>query len=56
MAEFSLHLNDDQLQIQDWVHNFAKDVIRPNAIEWDEREEFPFPIVEEAAKIGLYGW
>ena len=56
MAEFSLQLNDDQLQIQDWVHNFAKDVIRPNAIEWDEREEFPFPIVEEAAKIGLYGW
>ncbi|MBM3639659.1 MAG: acyl-CoA dehydrogenase [Actinobacteria bacterium] len=56
MAEFSLQLNDDQLQIQDWIHNFAKDVIRPNAIEWDEREEFPFPIVEEAAKIGLYGW
>ena len=23
--------------------------------EWDEREEFPYPIVEEAAKIGLYG-
>jgi acyl-CoA dehydrogenase len=56
MAEFSLQLNDDQLQIQDWIHTFAKDVIRPNAIEWDEREEFPFPIVEEAAKIGLYGW
>jgi len=56
MAEFSLQLNDDQLQIQEWIHTFAKDVIRPNAIEWDEREEFPFPIVEEAAKIGLYGW
>jgi alkylation response protein AidB-like acyl-CoA dehydrogenase len=56
MAEFSLHLNDDQLQIQDWVHQFAKDVIRPNAIEWDEREEFPWPIVQEAAKIGMYGW
>ena len=56
MAEFSLHLNDDQLQIKDWVHQFAKDVIRPNAIEWDEREEFPWPIVQEAAKIGMYGW
>jgi acyl-CoA dehydrogenase len=56
MAEFSLHLNDDQVQIQEWVRTFAKDVIRPNAQEWDEREEFPWPIVQEAAKIGMYGW
>ena len=56
MAEFSLHLNDDQLQLQEWVHNFSRDMIRPNAQEWDEREEFPWPIVQEAAKIGLYGW
>ena len=55
MADFSLELNEDQLQIQKWVHDFAEDVIRPAAHEWDEREEFPWPIVEEAAKIGLYG-
>ena len=54
MADFSL--NEDQVQIQKWVHGFAEDVIRPAAHEWDEREEFPFPIVEEAANIGLYGW
>jgi alkylation response protein AidB-like acyl-CoA dehydrogenase len=29
-------------------------VIRPAAAEWDEREETPWPILEEAAKIGLY--
>ncbi len=56
MAEFSLALDDDQLQLQSWVHEFAKDVIRPAAHEWDEREEFPYPIVEQAAEIGLYGW
>jgi len=56
MTEFSLRLNDDQTQIQEWVHTFAKEVIRPNAQEWDEREEFPWPVVQEAAKIGLYGW
>ena len=56
MADFSLQLNDDQLQIQEWVRTFAKDVIRPAAQEWDEREEFPWPVVQEAAKIGLYGW
>ena len=55
MAEFSLQLNDDQLQIKDWIHEFAKDVMRPAAQEWDDREEFPWPVVQEAAKIGLYG-
>jgi acyl-CoA dehydrogenase len=55
MAEFSLTLNEDQQQIQSWVHEFAAEVIRPAAHEWDEREEFPWPIVQEAAKNGLYG-
>jgi alkylation response protein AidB-like acyl-CoA dehydrogenase len=54
VAEFSLELNEDQLQIQKWVHDFAENVIRPAAHEWDEREETPWPIIEEAAKVGLY--
>ena len=56
MADFSLDLNEDQLQIQKWVHDFAEDVVRPAAHEWDEREETPWPIIEEAAKVGLYSW
>jgi len=56
MADFSLALNDDQIQLREWVHGFALDVLRPNAEEWDEREEFPWPIVQEAAKVGLYGF
>jgi acyl-CoA dehydrogenase len=55
-AAFSLELNEDQLQIQKWVHDFAEDVMRPAAHEWDEREETPWPIIEEAAKIGLYSF
>jgi alkylation response protein AidB-like acyl-CoA dehydrogenase len=47
-------LSEDQLTMQKWVHDFAEDVIRPAAEEWDEREETPWPIIEEAAKIGLY--
>ncbi|MGH9116764.1 MAG: acyl-CoA dehydrogenase family protein [Acidimicrobiales bacterium] len=54
MADFSL--NEDQLQIQTWVHDFADDVIRPAAHEWDEREETPWPVIEEAARLGLYGF
>ena len=53
MADFSLALNDDQLELQKWVHDFAATVVRPAAHEWDEREEFPYPIVEEAAKISF---
>jgi alkylation response protein AidB-like acyl-CoA dehydrogenase len=56
MGDFSAELNEDQEQLKKWVHDFAEDVIRPNAAEWDEREETPWPIIEEAAKIGLYGW
>ncbi len=37
MNEFSLELNDEQLQLQEWIHQFAVDVIRPAAEEWDER-------------------
>ena len=55
-GNFSLELNEDQIQLQKWVHDFAEDVIRPAAEEWDEKEEFPWPVVEEAAKIGLYGF
>jgi alkylation response protein AidB-like acyl-CoA dehydrogenase len=56
MSEFSLSLSEDQLQIQSWTHDFAANVIRPAAHEWDEREEFPWPVVQEAAKVGLYGF
>jgi len=51
---FSLALSDDVRQSRDWLHEFARDVMRPAAAEWDEREETPWPIIEEAAKIGLY--
>ena len=53
---FSLELTQDQRDIRDWVHGFAEKEIRPAAAEWDEREETPWPIIGEAAKIGLYGF
>ncbi|MDQ2582951.1 acyl-CoA dehydrogenase family protein [Saccharothrix yanglingensis] len=56
MGGFSLELNEDQVDLREWVHGFAKDVIRPAASEWDEREETPWPVIQEAAKIGLYGF
>src|SRR5499433_1809783 len=51
---FTLDLSDDVREMRDWVHEFAASVMRPAAAEWDEREETPWPVLEQAAKIGLY--
>ena len=51
---FSLQVSDDVIEVRDWVHKFAAEVIRPAAAEWDEREETPWPVIQEAAKVGLY--
>jgi acyl-CoA dehydrogenase len=55
-ATFSLELSDDQRDLREWVHGFAERVVRPAAAEWDEREETPWPVIQEAAGIGLYGF
>jgi alkylation response protein AidB-like acyl-CoA dehydrogenase len=56
VSEFSLDLSAEQRELRDWVHGFAADAVRPAAAEWDEREETPWPLIQEAAKIGLYGF
>src|SRR5437867_2796449 len=53
---FFMDLNEEQLRLNNWIHEFAKNVVRPAAHEWDEREETPWPIIQEAAKIGLYSF
>ncbi len=53
---FSLELNEDQIRLQKWVHDFAENVVRPVAGEYDRKEETPWPVIEEAAAIGLYSF
>jgi acyl-CoA dehydrogenase len=55
MSDFSMDLNEDQITLRDWVHEFAEQQMRPIAAEWDEREETPWAFIQEAAKIGVYG-
>lgn len=47
-------LNEDHLTTRKWAHDFAEREIRPVAAEYDETEEFPWPVVKKAAEIGLY--
>ncbi|GIH73613.1 acyl-CoA dehydrogenase family protein [Planobispora longispora] len=51
---FCPELSADVREVRDWVHEFAATVVRPAGAEWDEREETPWPVIQEAAKIGLY--
>jgi len=51
-----MSLNSDQRTIQTWVHDFAVSSMRPIAHEWDEREETPWPFIQEAASIGIYSF
>ena len=50
----TFELTEDQQTVQKWLHEFAADVIRPAAAEYDEREETPWPVIQEAAKAGIY--
>ncbi|OBA69366.1 acyl-CoA dehydrogenase [Mycobacterium sp. 1554424.7] len=36
------------------THEFAEEVIRPVALHYDQRQEFPWPVLEEAARRGFY--
>ncbi|MEU8176668.1 acyl-CoA dehydrogenase family protein [Microbispora hainanensis] len=51
---FCPELSDDLRELREWVREFARDVVRPAGADWDEREETPWPVIQEAAKIGLY--
>jgi acyl-CoA dehydrogenase len=53
---FALDLTDEQSALRDKAHAFARDVIRPVAAEYDRAQEFPLPVLDEAARHGLYGW
>ena len=53
---FSLELTDEQAALREKAHGFARDFIRPVAAQYDSAQEFPWPVLEEAARQGLYGW
>jgi acyl-CoA dehydrogenase len=36
------------------AHELAESVIRPVAADYDQRQEFPWPVLEEAAERGFY--
>ena len=53
---FTLDLSDEQVALKDKAHTFAREVIRPVAAEYDRAQELPWPVLQEAARQGLYQW
>jgi acyl-CoA dehydrogenase len=46
-------LTQEQEDLRDLVHEFAREVIRPAAPEYDENEETPWPVMQQAHELGL---
>ena len=55
-VSFTLELTDEQQALREKAHAFAREVIRPAAAEYDRAQELPWPVLEEAARQGLYDW
>jgi acyl-CoA dehydrogenase len=53
-VSFSLELTPAQHDLVQRTHRFAEDVIRPAAGHYDREEEFPWPVLEQAAEEGFY--
>src|SRR5688572_12352564 len=54
MADFAL--TAEQKEFQKWIHEFSEKEIRPVAPEYDETEDFPWPVVKKAAEVGIYSF
>jgi acyl-CoA dehydrogenase len=53
-VSFSLALTPAQQDLVERTHAFARDVIRPAAEYHDREQEFPWEIIEQAAREGFY--
>jgi alkylation response protein AidB-like acyl-CoA dehydrogenase len=49
-------LTEEQAHMRQLAHRFAEREIRPIAVEYDETEETPWPVLQEAAQIGLISY
>lgn len=51
----NFELNENQLMIQQMVRDFAAKEIKPNLLEWDEKEHFPVDVMKKMGELGLLG-
>ncbi len=54
-VEFGFLLNEEHRMIRDAVREFAQKEIVPVAARYDEKGEFPMPIIKKMGELGLMG-
>lgn len=47
--------SENQEMIAQMVRDFSEKEIRPNVMEWDEKQEFPIPLFKKLGELGLMG-
>lgn len=47
--------SENQLMIAQMIHDFGEREIRPNIMEWDEKQIFPVPLFKKLGALGLMG-
>ncbi|MDH4127989.1 MAG: acyl-CoA dehydrogenase family protein [Spirochaetota bacterium] len=47
--------SEDQLLIQQTIHDFVTKEVIPNAKEWDEKEEVPIKTIKKLSELGIMG-
>ena len=53
--EINYNLTEEQILLRNTVRKFAEEVIKPKALELDEKEEFSYEISRQMAELGLFG-
>jgi alkylation response protein AidB-like acyl-CoA dehydrogenase len=48
-------INENQQMIADMIKKFGNDHIRPNMMEWDEKQIFPVEVFKKLGELGLMG-
>src|SRR5439155_1163887 len=51
----SLYFSDHHLQVREMVRDFAKNVVKPTARQYDLDSRFPWDNVKQMAELGLFG-
>jgi acyl-CoA dehydrogenase len=53
-VSFDFSLTPAHHDLLERTHRFAEEIVRPVAARYDREQEFPWEVVEEAAKEGFY--
>src|SRR2546422_29848 len=51
----TLYFTPDHLQVRDLVREFAEQVVKPSARQYDLESKFPWDNVKQMAELGLFG-